>query len=106
METLQEVWSLGEDELRREELDPLKKKDAFYIHLAAYFLVSFWLIAILVLAGGFFWPVFPILGWGIGVFFHGLAVFRSPVSNEAIYPSGLTSAQPLRPQLRDVNRPG
>ena len=34
--------------------------------------------------GGFFWPIFPLTGWGIGLFFHGMDVSRRPESEERI----------------------
>jgi hypothetical protein len=34
--------------------------------------------------GGFFWPVFPILGWGIGLFFHGWDVYSAPPTEQRI----------------------
>jgi Domain of unknown function (DUF1707)/2TM domain len=38
-------------------------------HVRAYVSVSVMLIAIWALTGaGYFWPIWPILGWGIGVF--------------------------------------
>jgi hypothetical protein len=34
---------------------------------------------------GFFWPVFPILGWGIGIVFHAWDVFTTQrISEERI----------------------
>jgi 2TM domain len=33
---------------------------------------------------GFFWPVFPLLGWGIGIAFHALEVYRGEPSEEEI----------------------
>jgi uncharacterized protein DUF1707/2TM domain-containing protein len=40
-------------------------------HLAAYIAVNVMLIFIWIAAGGgFFWPIFPIAGWGIGVVAH------------------------------------
>src|SRR4051794_14107468 len=41
------------------------------IHLTVYALVNLFLIAIwAVSGGGYFWPIWPILGWGIGVAAH------------------------------------
>jgi hypothetical protein len=44
-------------------------------HAMSYLLVSAMLVAIWLLTtpGGYFWPVWPILGWGIGLASHGLA---------------------------------
>lgn len=56
-----------------------------WAHLVAYLLVNTFTIAIwLIAGGGFFWPVFPLFGWGIGLFFHGWETFRQPPSEERI----------------------
>ena len=40
-------------------------------NVLAYVLVNAMLVVIWYVTGaGFFWPIFPILGWGIGVVFH------------------------------------
>src|SRR4051794_18334795 len=42
------------------------------VHLTTYLLVNLMLIRIWAAAGGgYFWPIWPILGWGIGVACHG-----------------------------------
>ena len=58
-------------ELRARALKRLKDKRDLKAHLLAYVTVNLLLVGIWAAAGGgFFWPVFPILGWGIGVAFH------------------------------------
>jgi transcriptional regulator with XRE-family HTH domain len=48
----------------------------FYVHASQYLVVMAFLIIInLVATPRFFWAIFPILGWGVGVAFHGLRVF-------------------------------
>ena len=47
-------------------------------HLPVYVLVNLGLVVIWWSTGsGFFWPAFPILFWGIGVFLHYLSAYRS-----------------------------
>jgi ABC-type phosphate transport system auxiliary subunit len=47
------------------------KKRARAAHVRAYLLVSLGLVALWALSGaGYFWPVWPIMGWGIGVVSH------------------------------------
>jgi hypothetical protein len=48
----------------------------FGAHAASYLLVITMLVTIWLLTtpGGYFWPVWPMLGWGIGLASHGLAV--------------------------------
>jgi hypothetical protein len=46
----------------------------FQAHFTSYVLVMLLLVAIwfLTTPGGYFWPIWPMLGWGIGVASHGL----------------------------------
>jgi hypothetical protein len=54
----------------------VKAKIRFYIHLVVYALVNAGLIAInLSTSTEHLWFKWPLLGWGIGVCFHALAVF-------------------------------
>jgi uncharacterized membrane protein len=62
--------------LRELAIERLKKKREFTGHLMAYVLVNTMLVVIWAVTGAhFFWPVFPILGWGIGLFFHAWDVY-------------------------------
>ncbi|MEV4642925.1 2TM domain-containing protein [Actinoplanes sp. NPDC049548] len=59
-------------ELRRLALARLRKKRDLQAHLLAYVLVNLFLngIWLFTTPGGFYWPMFPLLGWGIGLAFH------------------------------------
>jgi hypothetical protein len=48
---------------------------SFRAHATSYLLVMALLVAIWLLTspGGYFWPVWPMLGWGFGLAAHGLA---------------------------------
>lgn len=49
----------------------------FYGNLAAYIVVNVFLMVLnLVTSPKYLWFFWPLLGWGIGVVFHGLSVFR------------------------------
>ena len=75
-----------EADLREQALRSLKKKRDFRSHVVVYVLVNALLIAIWAVTGaGFFWPVFPLLGWGIAVAFNAWDVYgRRPISEEEI----------------------
>jgi hypothetical protein len=47
----------------------------FYIHFAAFALVCAALLAINAASGGGWWVQWVVLGWGIGIVAHALAVF-------------------------------
>jgi class 3 adenylate cyclase len=57
-------------------LDRLGLRDAprsFRIHLGIYLcFVLFWIVIWALTGGGYFWPVWPTIGWGIGVAIHGV----------------------------------
>jgi eukaryotic-like serine/threonine-protein kinase len=49
---------------------------SFKIHLTFYLLVNVFLIGVwAVIGGGYFWPIWALLGWGLGVAAHGAVVF-------------------------------
>ena len=51
-------------------------KIGFYTHLAVYVVVNLLLVVVnLWTSPDHYWFQWPLLGWGIGVFFHGLDVF-------------------------------
>lgn len=62
----------SDDELRALALKQLKAKRDLQAHLIAYVTVNLMLVGLwwVTMPGGFFWPIFPILGWGIGVAFN------------------------------------
>ena len=54
----------------------VRKIRGFYGHLAQYVIVISGLIALnLFTSPKYFWAVWPALGWGLGILFHGMRVF-------------------------------
>jgi hypothetical protein len=68
-----------DEPLRERALKRLKKRRDFYGHLIVYALVNTFIVVIWAVTNdhGFFWPIFPIVGWGIGVVMNAWDVFRS-----------------------------
>ncbi len=67
----------------------VEAKIGFYIHLTVYVCVNILLIIInLTTSRQYLWFQWPLIGWGIGLFFHGLGVFvfsgRSSVKERMI----------------------
>ncbi len=75
-----------EQELREQAISRLKKKRDFRGHVFIYVAVNAMLVVIWAVTGsGFFWPIFPILGWGIGVAANAWDVYgRKPISEDEI----------------------
>lgn len=76
----------SQQQLRQDAVGRLEKRAAFWPHLAAYLLINALLVTVwfLVADGGLFWPAFPMIGWGIGLFFHTWDTFRRPLSEDRI----------------------
>lgn len=71
--------------LRQVALGRLKKQSDFWLHLMIYLMVNGFLVVIWAMTGmPFFWPVFPIFGWGIGVLANAWDAFlrREPTEPE------------------------
>jgi hypothetical protein len=76
----------SEDELRKLALTQLKKKRDFRAHVVVYLIVNAFLVGIWAFSGGGeFWPIFPILGWGIGLGANAWDVYgRRPIGEDEI----------------------
>jgi hypothetical protein len=66
-----------DSEMRERAIKQLKKRRDFKGHLLIYFLVNTFLVVIwfVTSGGGFFWPVFIMVGWGIGVVMNAWDVY-------------------------------
>jgi hypothetical protein len=77
---------MNEQERREAAITRLKARRDFWNHALVYVLVNGLLVAVWAItnSGGYFWPIWPLLGWGIGLAMHALDTFRKPISEEAI----------------------
>ncbi len=66
-------------ELRRLAVRRADMKLAFRSHLMAYVVVNAGLVAIYLMTsfGSYFWPIWPMLGWGIGLGTHAVSVYTN-----------------------------
>jgi len=76
----------GGQDLRERAMTRLKQKRDLGAHLFVYLVVNGFLIGIWAFtASGFFWPVFPLFLWGIGLVLNAWDVYgRKPVSEDRI----------------------
>ena len=72
------VTQLTEEQIYAEARKRVAAKKGFYIHFIVYICVNILLVLIWAFAagGGFPWFIFPLGGWGIGILFHFLSIFR------------------------------
>lgn len=89
--------NINEQQRRELAVKRIKAKNGFKIHLFVYAVVNLMLVAIWAISvaagwndnvvnqpfgGNFFWPIFPILGWGLGVAINGYVVYHGEVYTE------------------------
>ncbi len=75
----------------------------FYSHLTAYCIVNMSLIAInMFTTRGYFWAIFPIIGWGIGLAFHFVDTFF--VNDEKIEKGAIRLLKQKRRRERRLER--
>ena len=69
--TLADLQAVKADLPPRSSRRSARARDDFRSHLRVFVAVQVLLVAIWALTGmGYFWPVWPFLGWGIGVLSH------------------------------------
>jgi 2TM domain len=80
----EDYTGMTENQARARAIASLKKKADFRNHLLTYLMVNTMLVVIWFMTGAsFFWPIIPILGWGIGVVFHAQDVYGGNQISEA-----------------------
>jgi hypothetical protein len=81
-----EVARKTELELWQQATSRARKKRDFRVHIRVYVAVNLIMVGIWAVTGsGFFWPIFPMLGWGIGVTANAWDVYgRKPISDDEI----------------------
>ena len=67
---------MEKDETYQRARKRVAAKIGFYIHLTVYIGVNVLLVIVnLLTSPQYLWFIWPVLGWGIGIFFHGMATF-------------------------------
>jgi hypothetical protein len=76
--------STQESDLRALAIARLRKRREFLQHVFVYVVVNLVLTVIWLATtpGGFYWPIFPLLGWGIGLTFHAVDTFAPAAPTE------------------------
>ena len=78
---------MADADMRREAaIKRLEAKRGFAVHAAIYVIVNLLLIVVWAVSErGYFWPIWPILGWGVGLAIHGwMTYFQKPIGEDDI----------------------
>jgi hypothetical protein len=83
--TTKETTIVAEEATPRElAIKQLKKRRDFYGHVLVYCLVNSFLVVIwaIISVHSVFWPIFPMLIWGVGLILNAWDVYRSDTFSE------------------------
>ena len=74
------------DDRRAAAIERLENRREFRKHVLVYCAVNILLVVIWAASGaGYFWPVWPIAGWGIGLALHAWSIYgQRPIDERAI----------------------
>jgi len=76
------------DRKREAVIDRINAKWDFKIHAAVFTVANFVFVVGWLLAGpaSYFWPIWPFLGWGLGLSYHGWCVYapKRPISEDEV----------------------
>ncbi|MCL2386476.1 MAG: 2TM domain-containing protein [Defluviitaleaceae bacterium] len=70
---------MTDKELYKKAKKRVEAKRGVMIHVGIYVAVCIFLVLLHLATdrGGYFWPIWPIMGWGLGVAIHAVSVFFS-----------------------------
>ena len=77
---------MSDDPRRSAAIERLKAKRDFRTDVFAYVVINALLVVIwAATGGGYFWPIWVMIGWGIGVIFHAWTVFgQQPITESDV----------------------
>jgi hypothetical protein len=100
--TLDEAAAAVMAEQKLHEVTARKRRQGireFYVHLGTYLVVNAFLVVLNLVFGGYFWALFPILGWSVGLAAHLLLALLAQQPSEKQRRKALRKAQEAH-QLR------
>ena len=77
LQSAEEEWSIQLTKGQRQHMLNTHERKKFKSHLTNFIAVNVFLVLLnLVISPSYFWAIFPLLGWGLSLFFHGWKVYR------------------------------
>jgi hypothetical protein len=80
LQAAEQEWLKNNVEVKKEQMSNSQQRKDFKSHLFAFLAINSFLVLLnLVVSPGYFWAIYPILGWGLGLLLHGMKVYISNV---------------------------
>jgi hypothetical protein len=77
LKAAEQEWLTKEVEVKKQQMSNNQKQQEFKLHLITFIAVNGFLILLnMFTSPGYFWAIFPLLGWGLGLFLHWMKVYK------------------------------
>ncbi|MEH1795204.1 2TM domain-containing protein [Nostoc sp.] len=78
LETTEKKWFAEQEEERSLHTFNTFRRRGFWTHFVSFLAVNLFLIILnFITSPSYFWAIFPVLGWGLGLFLHWWSVYQS-----------------------------
>jgi hypothetical protein len=78
LQAAEQEWLKNNVEVKQEKMSNSQQRKGFKSHLFTFLAINGFLVLLnLVVSPGYFWAIYPILGWGLGLLLHGMKVYIS-----------------------------
>jgi hypothetical protein len=78
LQTAEQEWLIQEVEVKKRQIFNTQRRGQFKSHLVTFIGVNGFLVLLnLLTSPSYFWAIFPILGWGLGLFFDAMKAYKT-----------------------------
>ena len=78
LQAAEQEWLKNNVEVKKDQMSNSQQQKGFKSHLFTFIVINGFLVILnLVVSPGYFWAIYPILGWGLGLLLHGMKVYIS-----------------------------
>jgi hypothetical protein len=78
LQAAEQEWLKNNGEVKKEQMSNSQQRKGFKSHLFTFIAINGFLVILnLVVSPGYFWAIYPMLGWGLGLLLHGIKVYIS-----------------------------
>ncbi|MFN9616840.1 MAG: 2TM domain-containing protein [Dolichospermum sp.] len=78
LQAAEQEWLKNDAKVKKEQMSHSQQRKEFKSHLFAFMAINGFLVLLnLGVSPGYFWAIYPMLGWGLGLLLHGIKVYTS-----------------------------
>ncbi|MEI6369792.1 MAG: 2TM domain-containing protein [Nostocales cyanobacterium ELA608] len=78
LQVAEQEWIKNNLAVKKEQISHGQQRKGFKSHLFVFLAINGFLVLLnLLVSPGYFWAIYPILGWGLGLLLHGIKAYTS-----------------------------